>query len=578
MKSLRLAGVLVAAAAIALAALAVPSQAVRPKLPWPPSTWTDASGADEITFYYGLKRRDNKAVHKLRRISDPSGLRYRQFLDVDVLATRFGATAAAQKAVSTSAEAAGLTYALDRSAVFARVSGTVAAMEHWLAAEVQTTVVDGVRVYRAKGTGVPHGLSRSIRESAAIYLTQEPGARLSSQPYLRRGSTGTWVGGCEEARTDAYSYQQLQHAYGRLAEPDNRRLGNRVHLAILSAGSGFSDEALAASAACFNTQGRDFTRVPVDGLSEPLPEGGEGSLDTQISQSALPRGSQVSVVEQLAAQQYGVPLWFLLWAKVLELPDLPDAATLSYSVCERGIRQFAGAQAFPLWDAVFVRLGLAGVSMMSSSGDDGSSACADAYEDDAALSVGYPASSPYVTGVGGSQIALRPNNTRRSEVVWNSAGAGGGGKSRVYDRPWYQRRAVTGGQVRSVPDLSLHASDAPAAWPLYLQGEGPDSESGWEPVWGTSAATPFFASNVAIMAGKQATKGESGFGLLNPGLYQADVDRPRAFFDIVRTNNTTLNKKCCQAHPGYDRASGLGAPNLRILYRGLVSPGVPGRG
>ena len=88
------------------------------------------------------------------------------------------------------------------------------------------------------------------------------------------------------------------------------------------------------------------------------------------------------------------------------------------------------------------------------------------------LAVNFPASSPWVTGVGGTNFTLTAANTivPGGEVVWNdgtlrfgqpdSIGAGGGGLSTLFGRPSYQSAAVSG-RWRAVPDVSMLADISP---------------------------------------------------------------------------------------------------------------------
>ena len=91
--------------------------------------------------------------------------------------------------------------------------------------------------------------------------------------------------------------------------------------------------------------------------------------------------------------------------------------------------------------------------MLASSGDDGSSAC---LTPDGrplpGLAVSYPASSPFVTGVGGTNFALDANNHIVSEEVWNDSplvnASGGGGFSELFKRPDLPERVRARGPSR----------------------------------------------------------------------------------------------------------------------------------
>src|SRR5208282_6858134 len=83
-----------------------------------------------------------------------------------------------------------------------------------------------------------------------------------------------------------------------------------------------------------------------------------------------------------------------------------------------------------------------GITVCCASGDDGSS-------DQVATGahVDFPASSPFVLGVGGTKLVASNGTTPaiKSETVWNemmqNEGATGGGVSAVFTKPTYQNTA-----------------------------------------------------------------------------------------------------------------------------------------
>jgi subtilase family serine protease len=190
----------------------------------------------------------------------------------------------------------------------------------------------------------------------------------------------------------------------------------------------------------------------------------------------------------------------------------------------------------------------------------------------------WPDSDPLVTGVGGVQLHL---NSTGSDVatptVWNDTYskptqryidgtseaeplAGGGGKSVVFGRPWYQD-GVAGvvGTSRGVPDVSMSAACNGAA-DMYQSFRG--QAAGWYPTCGTSEATPEFAGIVALadqLAGHP-------IGLINPYLYVLSYLRAPGIVDVVKGDNTVSFKQGGKWHrvvgfhalPGYDLASGVG--------------------
>ena len=79
----------------------------------------------------------------------------------------------------------------------------------------------------------------------------------------------------------------------------------------------------------------------------------------------------------------------------------------------------------------------------------------------------FPASSPYVTAVGGTSLFASTSGNYQYETVWDevaqSAGAGGGGISQVFKEPAYQKanlpisnQSLLNG-FRGIPDISYNA-------------------------------------------------------------------------------------------------------------------------
>ena len=185
----------------------------------------------------------------------------------------------------------------------------------------------------------------------------------------------------------------------------------------------------------------------------------------------------------------------------------------------------------------------------------------------------YPATSAWVTAVGGTRLALKADNTRRSERVWNDlpytgnwpapGPAGAGGASVLVDRPWWQA-GVTPIGPRTVPDVALLGAIRPG-WPIVYGGEV-------FTVGGTSGATPFLGANLAAMSAHQRARGFPSVGFANAWLYSAAAGKKPAFVDITSGSNAVQLVGCCSAYPGYDMASGLGAPIMDGLYATLPKP------
>ncbi|WP_426513414.1 S53 family peptidase [Dactylosporangium sp. McL0621] len=213
--------------------------------------------------------------------------------------------------------------------------------------------------------------------------------------------------------------------------------------------------------------------------------------------------------------------------------------------------------------------------------------------------VGWPASDPLVTGVGGTYLCTDPANTTSrvadsvdppakcqqfpgvAEVGWTFSG---GGFSHVFGKPAYQNVLPAGstpiGGMRGVPDIGLQASAGTGA--LVYLSLPPDGQSGlicgsapcstgWYDIGGTSLSCPQWAGLVAIA--DQINGG--GLGLINPALYRLGADPGRYatdFYDVTTGNNTADPSVAgYPATTGWDPVTGLGTPNAARLLPDLVT-------
>lgn len=259
------------------------------------------------------------------------------------------------------------------------------------------------------------------------------------------------------------------------------------------------------------------------------------------------------------------------------------------------------SQSFGLWEGAFsdsatlLRLRSAErsaerhhVTMIASSGDLGPAQSGAP----TIPGVGWPASDPLVTAVGGTTLHLDANGRRTApDTAWDEtflhAGdlktpyprASGGGRSTVFREPSYQRSfvsiapSVTGGpRTRAVPDISMNASFYGAVL-VYEGFHG--SKSGYYLGWGTSAAAPEFAGIVAIA--DQAAGHPLGF--LNPLLYLLAAEHAPGIVDVTRgrtavalvSDGVTTHARGWTAGPGYDLATGLGTVDAAHLVTELAA-------
>ncbi len=381
---------------------------------------------------------------------------------------------------------------------------------------------------------------------------------------------------------DAYGYSPL-HAAGFNGQ------GERVSLIEID---GFRYSDLRAFAGCFGLPIPAVNGFGVN-IKHPLAPIGETELDLQIMDAAAPGLKAIDVYESRARPSDVIQS---LTAPLHNHGRVPDVISVSLGVCEPALYLAVGRSGVKTAEAALSLEAASGISVLASSGDAGSSSCIVKGSPLPVKAASFPASSPYVTAVGGTNIVLNALNQIQSEVVWNDApydvSAGGGGTSQLFSRPGYQNGFVSQ-RARNLPDVAMLADVLPG-YNIYCSiaacqanGTGP-----WVAVGGTSAASPLFAGGVALIDQMLRQQGKQNLGLTNSLLYKIQRTRPGAnVFSDIRTGNNDLgafipggNQRplgCCTAGPGYDRTSGLGSPNLaRLALEALslqpriASPGI----
>ena len=352
-------------------------------------------------------------------------------------------------------------------------------------------------------------------------------------------------------------------------------MGSGVTVALFEAAD-YSDADIAAYQACFHTHA-SVTRVIVNGFSQPLVGSGttEATLDIETIIGLAPKA------KILADQAPNTAPPNATYAQIAS-DNSAQVVSTSWGQCEAAAisQNIVNAE-----DNAFMTMAMEGQSIFAASGDSGSEDCATADK----LTVDDPASQPYVTGVGGTDLqAPSPGN----EVVWNSrlntqkgtkAGAGGGGVSKLWPMPsWQAPLGVNGlssgqpcgqpsGYCREVPDVTAMASPGLV---IYCSAGDCEGSPLWQSVGGTSLAAPTWGAVAALTDASIHAQHRIGFA--DPALYEIDAADPSAFNDITAGNNDLSgnNGGDFPAAPGYDMASGLGSPYGAELIPELADTGV----
>ena len=345
--------------------------------------------------------------------------------------------------------------------------------------------------------------------------------------------------------------------------------------------------------------------VPGSGTPEVYADGDEAESDLDLEYSStIARGAQVYFVYTGNSNNFGAfnSIEYAVDEKIAPI------ISSSYGDCEPNL----GQSSYTELNTFLEQAASQGQTVVSAAGDSGSTDCYGEYKTVAQneqLAVDFPASSQYVTGVGGTEFPSADigsgNNTYFDaqsstdivssaksylpEMVWNDdvaatadscnakvpvadcdpVASGGGGVSIFTAQPSWQTGTIAGVAVpnngkRMVPDIAMTASpfNAPLAFctsdsTFWESGQKAsctnglrDSSSGDLTVGGgTSFEAPTFSALVAII---NQARNSTGQGVVNSTLYSlaATSAYATAFHDITSGGNQCLSGTSYCASPG----------------------------
>jgi len=266
-------------------------------------------------------------------------------------------------------------------------------------------------------------------------ITTVPSARPFGSGALQPHASipnATGVGACSAARATAgssyYTLDTLGSDYGIGSLVDNGQNGHGQTLGLYELASSSTGD-VAAYKSCFGLTDPVSTST-VDGGGGPTGGGGTEEADADIEQAAT-QAPQASLVSY-EGPNTGTGAYDT-WSAIVSA-DVAREVSTSWGICE----PLAASDGFiPSFSTLFEEAAAQGQTVLAASGDSGSEGC---YPDggSTALEVDYPASDPWVTAVGGTEL-LAPGN----EVAWTGSGAGSPGTSRI---PVGSRSCGTGPQ------------------------------------------------------------------------------------------------------------------------------------
>lgn len=316
-----------------------------------------------------------------------------------------------------------------------------------------------------------------------------------------------------------------------------------------------------------------------NGMSGPCAAAGwsgEATLDIEWAYAIAPKAHIVLLAvppaETLGVQ--GFPNLFKAISQEIDATPPGTVFSMSFGVSEETFNGAAKVQT-ARFDKVFQK-GLAKHdNFFASSGDTGTVGLSKRHRESVPYdhpTAGWPASSPYVVAVGGTQLQYgwtwNPSNNQafnadgthnpaywqwtdggNTEAVWNESWAAigtGGGASAVYDRPaWQQGVDPQYGNHRLLPDTAWNAAvngGVQVYITAYPQFNCGNSTGCWTVFGGTSAASPQTAALVALVNGSRADAGKQPIGFLDPILYQQGLGASAAYRDVTPMHYGTAPK------------------------------------
>ncbi len=534
---------------------------------------------------------------------DPSSPQYHQWLSPDDFAARFGAADADLAAVQNWLEQQGLKVeGISRNRSTITFSGSAAQVEQAFATEMHYYNLNGVKHFApSTDLSVPAAMAPAVLAVGNL-SDFRPHSHKRPVPAFTSSQTGSHF----LQPGDVSTIYDINAAYNAGYNGSGQTIAVIGQSAVIS-----SDITTFQTAAGVPVRVPSMTLMPGTG-SSALYTGDESESDLDLEYaSAIAKGANIVFVYTGSSPNYGAfdALGYAITNK------LAPIISVSYGDCEVDLGTFYASE-----NALIQQAAAQGQTVVSASGDEGSTDC---YQDTSlsvaqreAVSVDWPASSQYVTGMGGTEFptaSVAIGNTTYwaaqgttdviasaksyiPEQVWNDdsasigLSAGGGGISTETPRPTWQTGVpgIPSGSFRLVPDVSLSSSPNNAGY-LYCSSDTTDTgingscangfrdatNTNLTVAGGTSFAAPIFAGMIAII--NQKIGSTAGQGVINPTLYTLAANATTyasAFHDITSGSNECLagTTYCAtaattlySATTGYDLASGLGSVDLYNL-------------
>ena len=557
-----------------------------------------------MTLRFTMTTAQNAAlIQLLEDQQNPASSKYHQWLTPEQFGAKFGMSSGDLSTVSQWLTGQGFKVeSVARGGTFIQFSGTVAQAQTAFKTSIHRVSVNGEEhIANVTPVSLPSGIASVVGSISGLDdFRLKPHLRVHQVPATTSPKfTSSISGNNYVAPGDFYTIYDVKPLLSNSI--------NGAGITIAVAGQtdiSLSDVTAFRSAAGLSTNlptvklyGKDPGTPLTNGVAE---DETEADLDIEWSGAVAPSASIVYVNSTDV---------FNSLTQIID-NKLAPIASISYGGCESS----QSSSTLESFNTLFMQANAQGITIVGPAGDSGATDC-DYHVTSATqgLAVDFPASSPNVTGMGGtmfnegtgtywetasgsdvinSAISYIPENVWNESATEIAAGgylsAGGGGFSSFFTKPYWQTgTGVPNDLARDVPDLALNAAAEHEGYLLCSQGScvnGFRTSSGnLNVVGGTSVATPGFAGILALVEQKIG----SSIGNANPVIYALanSTYYNTVFHDVTVGNNSspcTAGTTGCpsggnigySANVGYDQTTGWGSVDAYNLANAwtLVTP------
>ncbi|CAN9502119.1 unnamed protein product [Ophioblennius macclurei] len=522
-----------------------------------PEEWTgmgQVNPSEELLLTFALKQQNVELLEeKLRLVSDPDSAQYGKYLSLQEVASLVRPSEVTQKVVRQWLQSHGIT---DCTTVY-----TQDFLQCSMTAAVAEVLLPGSRFHRyfrdsqyAVRSSAPYSVHDEVHQHLDFVggLHRLPPKGLAANGKKLHSKAGLHLGVTPAILRERYN---MTAADVGLAQNNSQAVAQFLeqyyHPADLA-------EFMGMFGRSFPHQSKIDRVVGTQGEGKA---GVEASLDVEYIMST---GANISTWFFTNPGRHESQEPFLQWMVLLSnMSDLPWVHTISYGDDEDSL----SAAYMMRINAEFMKAGVRGISLLFASGDSGAG-CKHEGKGQNSFRPSFPASSPYVTTVGGTSFK---NPFKMSYEVTDYIS--GGGFSNVFEMPEYQVSAVKKylkSVTESLPPQSYFNTSGRAYPDMAALSDNYWVVSNRVPIpWvsGTSASTPVVGGMLALINDQRLLQGLPTLGFLNPRLYKL---QGQALFDVTEgchlscLDEQVQGKGFCAA-PLWDPVTGWGTPDYPAL-------------